>query len=149
MFDAREWLLGVEEAARIIDADRRWVEAQRELALRMSPSNTGVHSGISDPMRPIDFIIDSEKSRRERIGFALEEVAEAREALHGMQTIGSLEHEAASMLELVHIELLTKKDAASMLLISYDTGKRRYNYGVDWLNAHGLAYAKAGRGLAT
>lgn len=149
MFDAREWLSGVEEAARIIDADRRWAEAQRELAMRAGQSGVKVMTGIHDPMAPIDYLIDSEKARRDRLGFAINEVLEARAVLHGMQTVGAIEHEAASMLELVHLELLTKKDAAFMLLISYDTGKRRYNYGIDWLNAHGLAYAKAGRGLAT
>lgn len=142
------WLESVTQAARIVDSEARWVEAQREAVMRFG-TPTGVHTGIHDPMRPVDALVDAEATRRERIGHALDEVEQARAVFAGMRSIGWMECEAASILELVHINLTTKKDAGSMMHMSYDTAKRRYRYGVEWLEAHGLAHAKAGTGLAT
>lgn len=149
MFDAREWLQEVEQAARLADAETRWLEAQRMMAMRVGGAPTaGIHTGISDPMRPIDALMDSEKERRGSIAGALSELDDARTVFDGMRMVGAMEHRAASMMELVHVQLSTKKDAAAALGVSYDKGKRAYSYGVDWLNAHGIAYAKAGRGIA-
>lgn len=148
MFDAAEWLSEVEQAARLADAQSRWLKAQRMLAMRIGAPTTGIHTGISDPMKPIDALIDSEKEKGDAITSAMQEVMEAKAVFAGMRTVGVMEHDAASMMELVHVGLNTKKDAAKALGISYDSGKRAYSYGVDWLNAHGIAYAKAGRGVA-
>ncbi|MBQ9739990.1 MAG: hypothetical protein IJV91_03520 [Kiritimatiellae bacterium] len=148
MFDAREWLKEIEQAARLAEAETRWLEAQRMLALRLGAPTTRIHTGISDPMRPIDDLMDGERERRDAMDSALAEIEAARAVFSGMRTVGALEHEAASMMELVHIGLATKKDAAEALGISYDAGKRAYRYGVEWLDSHGLAFAKAGKGLA-
>ena len=149
MFDAAEWLRGIEEAARLVDAEERWLEARRLMASRIgSPSTIGVHTGVSDPMAQVDSLLDAENERRGSMLYAYQEIEDARQVFAGMRSIGAMEHSAASMMELVHIGLSTKKDAAKALGLSYDTGKRAYSYGVDWLDAHGLAFAKAGRGLA-
>lgn len=148
MFDAAQWLSEIEQAARLAEAESRWVEAQRMLATRIGAPTTGIHTGISDPMKPVDALIDAEKEGLGSITAALQEIESAKAVFAGMRSVGAMEHRAASMLELVHIGLLTKKTAASALGVSYDTGKRAYSYGVDWLDAHGLAYAKAGMGRA-
>lgn len=149
MFDAMEWLKGIEEAAKLADAEERWLEAKRMMASRIgSPSTMGIHTGVSDPMAQVDSLMDAEKERRGSMVSAYQEIEEAQQVFSGMRSIGAMEHDAASMMELVHIGLSTKKDAAKALGLSYDTGKRAYAYGVDWLNAHGLAFAKVGRGLA-
>lgn len=150
MFDACEWLGEVTEAAKLVESERRWLDAQRMMALRIgSPSMTTIHTGIGDPMAQIDALMDSENVRTKNISLALSEVEAARSVFSGMRSVGSMEHQAASILELVHIGLMTKKDSAESLGISYSAAKRAYQYGVDWLNAHGVAYAKAGKGLAT
>lgn len=150
MFDAREWLSEVEAAARLAESERKWLDAQRMMAMRLgSPSMTTIHTGLSDPMAGIDALMDSEVARTKSIAGALEELDAAKLVFAGMRGIGAMEHRAASMMELVHIGLLTKKDAAEALGISYSCGKSAYALGVDWLNAHGLAFAKNGTGSAT
>lgn len=149
MFDARQWLVEVTEAAKLAEAEMRYLDAKAMLASRIGGSPmTGIHTGIGDPMRTVDALIDAEASRSKTMRAALAEVSAAREVFAGMRSVGALENRAASMLELVHIELLTKKDAAESLGVSYDTGKRAYTYGVEWLDAHGIAAAKRGTGLA-
>lgn len=149
MFDAAEWLRSVEEAARLADSERKWLDVQRMMSLRMgSPATHTVHTGIGDPMAAVDVLMDSEPERTRNIGLALSEVEDAKDVFRGMRQVGAMEHRAATMMELVHVNLVTKKEASEMLGISYSSGKAAYSYGVDWLNAHGIAYAKSGKGLA-
>lgn len=149
MFDAAEWLRGVEEAARLAESERRWLDVQRMMAMRTgSPATHTVHTGFGDPMAAIDALMDSEPERTKNIEIAMAEVEDAKDVFRGMRQIGAMEHRAATMMELVHIGMLTKKEASEMLGISYSSGKVAYSYGVDWLDAHGIAYAKSGRGLA-
>lgn len=149
MFDAREWLAGVSEAARIVEHEAQWEEAQRYAAIRISaPLGIAGKSSNSNVMAVVDNLIDTEKTRKDRIGYAIEELVNAHSVFEGMRTIGMYERSAADVLELVHVGLVTKKDAAKALYMSYSTVKARYCFGVDWLNAHGLAHAKAGVGLA-
>lgn len=150
MFDAREWLKEVEEASKLADAQIRWLQARRMMASRFGGSPTiGVHTGISDPMAQMDALMDAENEHAGTIGGAVSEVMAARKVFDGMRQIGAFEATAASMMELVHVGLSTKKAAAEALGISYASGKRAYSYGVEWLDSHGIASAKAGTGLAT
>lgn len=149
MFDARSWLMEVTEAAKLAEAERRYLEARMFLATRIGGApSTGIHTGITDPMKQVDALIDAEQGRSRTLQAAMEEVSAAREVFAGMRSVGSLESRAASMLELVHVDLITKKDAAEALGISYDSGKRSYLFGVEWLDAHGIAAAKSGKGMA-
>lgn len=145
MFDAQEWLQSVSEAARIIAMQAAYQEAVRSRAA-ISPQSYGTHvsSSSSDRYGAIDTMLSRENSTED----AHKEIDNARQVFEGMARVGALEAEAATVLMLVHINLETKKGAADILHTSLATAKRRYNYGVDWLNAHGLAYAKAGKGRA-
>ena len=149
MFDARSWLSEVTEAARLAEAESRYLEARMMLATRIGGApTTGIHTGITDPMKQVDALIDAEQGHSRTLKAAMAEALEARTVFAGMRSVGSLESRAASMLELVHVDLLTKKDAAEALGISYDSGKRSYTFGVEWLDAHGIAAAKSSMGIA-
>lgn len=145
MFDAREWLDGVSAAARLIKAHEAHAAAVRSRAA-ISPQSYDafVSATGGDTMAQIDAVL----AREEGLGKARAEVADARRALSGMALVGSLEADAAAVLLMSHVELEGKKDIARMLGVSLSTVKRRYAYGVDWLDAHGLAHAKTGTGRA-
>lgn len=145
---AAEWLRTVSDAARMIHSELLWEEAQRNRALSLSAPQ-GIGGGSHDKMHAVDVLIDVEMSRSQRLAHAFYEINQAREVFEGMKTIGMLEGDAARIFELVHINLIKKTDAANALNMSLPTLKRRYAYGVDWLDAHGLAHAKAGIGRAT
>lgn len=151
MFDALEWLASVTAAVRSIEADAALISAARgrldslgscvrEVIVRSSPPN---------PMDGLIDVMDLERERSERIAHAKAEVAEARLVFEGMRRIGAMESGAADAMEMVHVACLSKSAAASKMGISRATMLRRYLYGVDWLDAHGLAHAKAGVGRAT
>lgn len=148
---AREWLQGVTECARLILAEKRFEEMRRNSALGLSaPFNAdAVRGGGRDPMRAIDELIDAQGTRRERLASAYEEIATARATLEGMRSVGWMEHESADILEAHHVNLMQKTDIARALAISYTTLRRRYDFGLDWLDAHGIARAREGHGLAT
>lgn len=151
MFDALEWLASVTAAVRSIEADAALISAARgrldslgscvrEVIVRSSPPN---------PMDGLIDVMDLERERSERIAHAKAEVAEARLVFEGLRRIGAMESGAADAMELVHLSLMSKAGAAARLGVSRQTLLRRYLYGVDWLDAHGLAHAKAGIGRAT
>lgn len=150
MFDAREWLTGIKEAARIIAADNRLIEARRNSALSLAaPIGIAGRGGAVDRLGALDVALDLEATRSSRLEYALKEIAEAQLVFEGMRTVGVLENDAANVLELETVYLFTQKETAAKLYVSLATVKRRANYGVDWLNAHGLAHAKTGTGRAT
>lgn len=148
MFDALEWLQSVEDAARMAAAELRWIDAAGMLSMRSGNPMSRIHTGASDPMGHVDAMIDAEPAHRRALAEASAAMDDARAVFSGMRSIGPMECDAASMMELVHIGLSTKKDAAAALGLPYSAGKSAYRYGVDWLDSHGLACAKAGRGLA-
>lgn len=150
--DAREWLRSVSDSARLILADSKLEELRRSQALSISaPFTTEVISRTPNPdrMRAVDKLIDAQATRRERLAGAYEDIAQARSAFEGMRSVGWMEHEAADVLEAVHVLLMSKQQIALALNLSYATTRRRYDYGVDWLDAHGIAHAREGYGLAT
>lgn len=151
MFDAREWLDSVTEAVRSIEADAILMGAARERleSLGAVIKEVVVRSSATDPMAKVDDVLVLEAEREARLSHAMREVNEARLVFEGMRRIGKLESKAADALELVHVVDMTKKDAAKQLGVSRMTLLNRYNYGVEWLDAHGLAYAKEGLGRAT
>lgn len=151
MFDAREWLQSVTAAVRSIEADATLIATAREQldSLGSVVKEVVVRSTPSDATDRIDAVLDLEAERMARLSNAYREVAYARLVFEGMRRIGSLESNAADALELVHVSDLSKSHAAKRLRVSRSTFLRRYAYGVDWLDAHGLAYAKAGLGRAT
>lgn len=151
MFDAREWLESVTEAVRSIEADAILMGAARERleSLGSVIKEVVVRSSASDPMAKVDEVLMLEAERESRLAHAMREVNDARLVFEGMRRIGTLESKAADTLELVHVLDMTKKDAAKRLGVSRMTLASRYSYGVEWLDAHGLAYAKEGIGRAT
>lgn len=151
MFDAREWLESVTDAVRSIEADAIMLNAARERleSLGAVIKEVVVRSSASDPMDKVDDVLVLEAERESRIAHAMQEVNEARLVFEGMRRIGKMESNAADALELVHVMDLTKKAAGKRLGVSRTTLISRYAYGVNWLDAHGLAYAKAGLGRAT
>lgn len=151
MFDAREWLQSVTSAVRSIKSDAVLISTARERldSLGSVVKEVVVRSSAADSTDKIDAVLDLENERRERLANAQREVAEARRVFEGMRRIGKLESNAADVLELVHVSDISKSRAAKRLRVSRSTLLRRYAYGVDWLDAHGLAYAKQGVGRAT
>lgn len=148
--DAREWLASVMLAAGTARYEQRWADLQRERALGFSQSlMPRVHSGASDPMRAIDALVDGERDHADRLSCALAELAEASRVFQGMRSIGLMEREAADVMELYSIHLLTLPDIARGLAISVSTAERRKRFGLDWLDANGFAHAKASTGTAT
>lgn len=147
MFDAAEWLASVAEAARAIQRDAVMAEARRLAAQRLS-APTGIGGGSADPMGPLDEAIDQDATRRQRLAHAYDELREAARVFEGLRSVGLMEQEAADVMELVSIGCMTIDEAAEALRTSPRTAKRRKRYGLEWLDAHGLAYAKAGTGRA-
>lgn len=151
MFDAQEWLQSVTAAVRTIKSDAIAIrDARRRLeSLGSVVKEVVVKSTPSDSTDKIDAVLDLEAERSSRLADANREVANARLVFEGMRRIGKLESNAADVLELVHASDMSKHRAAKRLRVSGSTLQRRYAYGIDWLNAHGLAYAKQGVGRAT
>ena len=151
MFDALEWLVSVTAADRSIEADAVLISAARGRldSLGSCVKEVIVRSSPPDPMDGLIDVMDLERERSERIAHAKAEVAEARLVFEGLRRIGTMESKAADAMELVHLSLMSKAGAAARLGVSRQTLLRRYLYGVDWLDAHGLAHAKAGIGRAT
>lgn len=151
MFDALEWLVSVTAAVRSIEADAVLISAARGRldSLGSCVKEVIVRSSPPDPMDGLIDVMDLERERSERIAHAKAEVAEARLVFEGLRRIGTMESKAADAMELVHLSLMSKAGAAARLGVSRQTLLRRYLYGVDWLDAHGLAHAKAGIGRAT
>ena len=151
MFDALEWLQSVTAAVRSIEADAILISTARERldSLGSVVKEVVVRASLSDSTDKIDAVLDLEAEREARIASARREVDEARAVFEGMRRIGSMESNAADALELVHVSDLSKATAARRLGVSRPTLLSRYAYGVNFLDAHGLAYAKAGLGRAT
>lgn len=151
MFDALEWLLSVSDAVRSIEADAALSSAARARldSLGSCVKEVVVRSSPPDRADAIAAMIDLEDERAERIAHAKAEVGQARLVFEGLRRIGTMESKAADAMELVHLSLMSKAGAAASLGVSRQTLLRRYLYGVDWLDAHGLAHAKAGVGRAT
>ena len=77
----------ITDAARLVDAELRWADAQMEMATRMGAPMGGVRKGIHDPMAPIDSLVDSEATRGSRLQHALWEVDEAKAVFSGMRCV--------------------------------------------------------------
>lgn len=150
MFDAAEWLRSVTDAVMWERNDKAYMDA-----LRASSLSLGCHwrdvvvasSGSGDRMAASDELVDLEGHAR-RGDWAASAVEEAGRVFDGMRTVGSMEQQAANVMQMVHMGLIPHETVARMLGMSASTERRRYNYGVEWLSANGLARAKAGRGGA-
>lgn len=148
---AREWLASVTSAVKAVKAEETHEELARLAATRLgSPLGDGVRSpNVADKMAAVDAYLDGAESSASRKAEALAEIARAREVFDGLRSVGWMEAEAANVLEAVHIGMLTKREVAAAAHESYATVRRRYSFGVDWLDSHGIAHARAGIGAAT
>lgn len=152
MFDALEWLHSVAAASRSIRSERLLSETRRDLlAVKgYDPTREQVSSSAShDKMAPLDDLMDWESARDERMWCARSEIEAAIRTFEGMRSVGAHEAESADVLELVYVSLASYRYAASKLHVSPRTIRRWHDFGVDWLDAHGVAHAKAGVGAAT
>ena len=147
--DAREWLDSVTQAARLVRAEGDREAVMRNAALGLSRRADSMPSGGRDAMALVDSIADLEATRKQRMASSAREVARAREVFDGMRLVGKLEADAATVLEGVHVGLMGKSAVARSLGVSRSTVKRRYSYGLDWLDAHGMARAREGMGAAS
>lgn len=150
-FNAQEWLDSVEEAVRTIKADETLEQRRRELAFGGGATLHDVlvaRTPDFDVMRPVDEIADYSEGRLRRLSIARGEVAEAMRVFEGMRSVGELEARAADVLELSHVHIMRRRDVADALALSLGSVQRAYQLGVEWLDAHGLAHAKAAVGAA-
>ena len=151
MFDAREWLESVAAASRSIRSENLLSESRRDLLAvkAYDPTRVIVASSPSpDKMVALDALIDWESARDERMMGARREIESALLAFEGMRRVGAHEAEAADVLELVYVGLSSYRYAARQLHVSSRTIRRWHDFGVDWLDAHGIAHAKEGIGHA-
>ena len=150
-FDAREWLQGIADAVAFVrDADRL-AEERREVATAYGATIKDVMVASTpnqDVMAPIDNLIVAETANAKLVEQALADIAEARLVLAGMRAVGPNERTAADVLECRYVELWSLERVSALMMVSVSTVRRRVEYGIDWLDAHGLAHAKAGAGVA-
>lgn len=151
MFDALEWLKSVSAASRSIRSEHLLSETRRDLlsVKGYDPTREQVSSSSHhDKMAPLDDLMDWEAARNERMGGARSEIEAAIRTFEGMRSVGAHEAESADVLELVYVSLASYRYAARKLHVSARTIRRWHDFGVDWLNANGIAHAKASMGIA-
>lgn len=149
-FDAREWLRGVSDAIRTLQIERQWVEMQRERSLSLGTMFKEVNISTTpnvDKMGASDALVDYEMDV-ERSIHAKSEVREALDVFEGMRNVGPMEYMAANVMQMRHVDLMGVADVARQMCVSRATVQRRYDYGIDWLSAHGIGHAKSGTGAA-
>lgn len=142
MFDASEWLMEVESAARRAQIEETW------LSTLPSPSHSGISSQMSDPDRMTGLVARREASAQ-RLSEAEAVVRSARAVFEGMRSVGPMLAVAANIMEMRHADLVAWDAICRKLSVSRSSCMRRYHVGVDWLDAHGLAHAKEGTGAAS
>lgn len=150
-FSAAEWLTSVSEAVRSINADEAIERRRRELAFGRGATLHDIVVSSSpdfDVMRAADDLADYAESRERRLSSARAEVADAVRTFEGMRGVGHMEAASADVLELTYIHLLSRTEVAVELDMSRSSVQRCHAYGVDWLDAHGVAHAKSGVGFA-
>lgn len=150
-FNALEWLEGVADAASFVRDHERLAEERREVATSYGATIKDVmvsSSPSQDVMAPIDALVMADEANARLVARASADVAEAMLVFAGMRAVGYQERVAADVLERRYVMLRTMQDVAASLGVSQSTVRRRADYGVDWLSAHGLAHAKAGVGVA-
>lgn len=150
-FNALEWLEGVADAAMLVRDHERLSEERREVATSYGATIKEVNVSSSpsmDVMAPIDALVMADEANARLVASAMAEVASARLVFAGMRAIGYEERVAADVLEMRYVSLVPVSVVADSLGVSPSTVRRRGDYGIDWLSAHGLAHAKAGLGMA-
>ena len=150
-FNALEWLEGVADAAMLVRDHERLSEERREVATSYGATIKEVNVSSSpsmDVMAPIDALVMADEANARLVASAMAEVASARLVFAGMRAIGYEERVAADVLEMRYVSLLSVSQVSSVLGVSPSTVRRRGDYGVEWLDSHGLAHAKAGVGVA-
>lgn len=150
-FSAVDWLNSVSEAVKSINNDEAIEQRRRELALGRGATLHDIVVSSSpdfDVMRSVDALADFAESRERRLSVARAEVADAMRVFEGMRSVGHMEAAAADVLELTYIHLLSRGEVAAELGMSRSSAQRCHAYGVEWLDANGLAHAKVGMGAA-
>lgn len=151
MFDAVAWLRSVSDAAASIEADSEMEQARRAASLSLGCHLREIVVAFTpnhDKNAVSDEILDSELAKRGRLMTSESIIRDALLVFEGMRGVGLLEAQSADVLELTHVYRLSRRSICSSLRIGTSTFYRRYEYGVDWLSANGLAHAKAGTGKA-
>lgn len=150
-FSAIEWLESVSEAVRTVKADEALEEQRRELVLGGGATLHDVmvsQTPDMDVMRPVDALIEYAEGRCRRVSAAQSEIMDAMRVFEGMRAVGPMEARAADVFELCYVHLMSRRNVAQKMCISPTTLQTVSAYGVDWLNSHGLAHAKAATGRA-
>jgi hypothetical protein len=149
-FDAREWISSVRDAARMLASRESLMEARREAAMSLGCHLRDVVVAFtpdSDKMRRVDDLVDSEDDHGASAD-AARTLSEAAAAFDGMRRVGYREARAADVMELSAVYGMSRRDIAGRLSMSVSTANRAYDYGLDWLDANGLAHAISGTGRA-
>lgn len=147
-FDARSWLSQVSEAASLVRTEERLAAARREAMASLPSASRGprvASSPSQDPMARVDAVVDAERASAASLSGARAEVAAARRAFAAMRANPGPVADAAVVLELVHVDGMTVYAASQALGEPRSTVRRRYELGVDWLDANGLPNVAAGR----
>lgn len=152
MFDARQWLRSVSDASETLSAESEMDEARRAASMSLGCHLRDVVVAFTpnpDKNGLSDEILDAELSKRNRLATSEGIIRDALLVFEGMRGVGLLEAQSADVLELTHVYRLSRRAVAQSLHIGCTTYDRRYEYGVDWLSANGIAHAKAGTGAAS
>lgn len=150
-FDAREWLAQVSEASALVRSEEALARARRDSLASVPHASSGVvvaSGSVSDPMARVDALIDAESASATSLASARAEVETARRAFRAMRGHAGPVSEAGVVLELVHVDGMSVPTAAASLGMPRSTARRRYDLGVDWLDANGPAGVASGRASA-
>ena len=148
--DAREYFEEARAAQRHIDGRLAAIRAMRERqAVRAQGYEVvGRSPAASDPLAATDELVDAERAARSELEGYEREVASAREVCRGIRRANPAHPVWGDVLELHYLELLGWADAGRYLGMTSEGARRAAYAALDWVDAVGLARARAGLGQA-
>ena len=146
---AREYFESARAAQRLIDARAASLAAMRarEGLRAQSYEAVGRSTGRADPMRATDARMDAEAACLREMERLRAEVADARAVCAGYSAANPRSMGGAA-LELHYLDGMTWREVAVALGISWETARRAAYVALDWVDAVGVAAARAGAGRA-
>lgn len=146
---AREYFESARAAQRLIDARAASLAAMktREGLRAQSYEAVGRSTGRADPMRATDARIDAEAACLREMERLRAEVADARAVCAGYSAANPRSMGGAA-LELHYVDGMTWREVAVALGVSWETARRAAYVALDWVDAVGVAAARAGAGRA-